>query len=254
MRGLILAAGTASRLRPLTDVTPKCLLRIGGKTILGRTLTGLSSAGIREIVIVTGFEAAQIQSFVAAEFPGLPVTFVHNEVYASTNNIYSLWLAGRHVVREGMILLDSDIIFDRKILSALLASGHEDCLAVNTRAELGEEEIKVSADAKGRILAIGKDVPAAEAVGESIGIEVFSPRSLDRLLAVIERRIVVEEKVGEFYEAAFQELIDSGARIYAVDVGRLPAIEIDTLEDIRTAERDIVPFLTGSGAGEKRTG
>ena len=254
MKGVILAAGTASRLRPLTQSTPKCLLPIGGATILGGTLRNLSGAGINDVVVVTGFEAAKIKAFIAAEFPGLRVAFVHNDVYASTNNIYSLWLAAEHVIREGMILLDSDIIFDRRIIPALLASGRADCLAVDTKAELGEEEIKVSADGRGRILAIGKEVSSKAAMGESIGIEVFSPGALAPLFSVIERKVLAENNVNQFYEAAFQEIIDRGARIYAVDVGAYRAIEIDTLEDIRKAERDVVPFLAGSGADDTGRG
>jgi choline kinase len=137
MKGVILAAGTASRLRPLTDNTPKCLLSIGGEAILGRTLDNLSAAGIDEIVIVTGYLAPLVRRYAAEKFPGLRLTFIHNDVYAATNNIYSLWLAKEEVFRSGMLLLDSDIIFDGKILEALLDSGHTDCLAVKTNIILG---------------------------------------------------------------------------------------------------------------------
>jgi choline kinase len=243
MKGVILAAGTASRLRPLTNDKPKCLLPIGGEAILGRTLDNLSAAGIDEIVIVTGYLAPLVRRYAAEKFPGLRLTFIHNDVYAATNNIYSLWLAKEEVFRSGMLLLDSDIIFDGKILEALLDSGHADCLAVKTNIILGGEEIKVTVDGRGRILEIGKDVPSSQAIGESIGIEKFGPAGLELLFAVIDRKIVIEKNVNEFYEAAFQEVIDRGGDIYAVDVGKYKAIEIDTVEDIRTAEADILPYL-----------
>jgi len=243
MKGVILAAGTASRLRPLTDNTPKCLLPIGGEAILGRTLDNLSAAGIDEIVVVTGYLAPLVRRYAAEKFPRLHLTFIHNDIYAATNNIYSLWLARKEVFRDGMLLLDSDIIFDRKILEALFDSGHADCLAVKTNILLSGEEIKVAVDGRGRILEIGKEVPSSQAIGESIGIEKFGPSGLELLFAVIDRKIVIEKNVNEFYEAAFQEVIDSGGDIYAVDVGKYKAIEIDTVEDIRTAEVDILPYL-----------
>ena len=94
MKAIILAAGTASRLRPLTDNTPKCLLNIGERPLLQRSMDALCENGIDEFVIVTGYLHEMIEDFVARTYPeGIRVTFIHNEVYATTNNIYSLWLA-----------------------------------------------------------------------------------------------------------------------------------------------------------------
>lgn len=244
MKGVILAAGVSSRLRPLTDSMPKCLLPIGGETILGRTLDNLIACGIRDVLIVTGYLEDFLKDFVRGHFPGLPVTFISNDVFATTNNIYSLWLAKQEVLERGMLLLDSDIIFDANIIRALLQSGHENCLAVKTNVRLGDEEIKVAVDAESRIRAISKEVPSALAWGESIGIEMFAPALLESLYTVIDRKILRDGAVNQFYEAAFQELVDQGGEIYAVDVGMYRAIEIDTVEDIRIAETEVLPFLS----------
>jgi choline kinase len=115
---------------------------------------------------------------------------------------------------------------------------------VDTKVQLGEEQIKVTVDGYRRILAIGKEVPPTQAFGESIGIEKFSPETLEPLFSVIERKILVENSVNEFYESAFQEVIDRGTPIYAVDTGMFKAIEIDTFEDIRTAETAVFPYLS----------
>jgi choline kinase len=243
MKGVILAAGISSRLRPLTDTTPKCLLPIGGETILERTLNNLAACGIRDIVIVAGYLEDQLRSCVSGKFPGLDVKFLTNDVYASTNNIYSLWLTKPDVLEHGMILLDSDIIFEDRIIRALLRSGYDNCLAVNTRVRLGDEEIKVAVDRHNRIRAISKEVPPGQAIGESIGIELFGPSMLKTLFDVLDRKILQEKAVNVFYEAAFQEVIDQGGAIYAVDVGMYKAIEIDTIEDLLAAERDILPYL-----------
>jgi len=243
MKGVILAAGISSRLRPLTDTTPKCLLSIGGETILGRTLNNLTACGIHDVVIVGGFLEDQVRSYVSGHFPGLGVEFLTNDVYASTNNIYSLWLTKPAVLEHGMILLDSDILFEDHILQALLRSGYESCLAVNTDIRLGDEEIKVAVDRHNRIQAISKEVPPGQAIGESIGIELFAPSTLKTLFEILDRKIIQDKAVNEFYEAAFQEVVDRGGEIYAVDVGMYKAIEIDTVEDLLAAERDILPYL-----------
>lgn len=252
MTGVILAAGISSRLRPLTDTVPKCLLSIGGETILGRTLNNLVACGIRDVVIVTGYLEEQVREYVSGRYPGLSVKFITNEVYASTNNIYSLWLVKQDVLECGMLLLDSDIIFDDGIIRALRRTGHENCLAVNTKIRLGDEEIKVAVDAHNRIRAIGKEVPPSQAIGESIGIEMFGAPMLHSLFAVIDRKILRDGAVNQFYEAAFQEVIDQGGEIYAVDVGMYQAIEIDTAEDIVAAETEVLPHLPFSKTAKDR--
>lgn len=243
MKGVILAAGVASRLHPFTLTRPKCLLPIGGSTLLGRTLDNLEAAGVRDVVIVTGYLEDQIRRYVGEGFPQLRVTFITNEVYASTNNIYSLWLAKDEVAGEGMVLLDGDILFDHHILTALLESGYPDVLAVKSGFLLRDEEMKVETDAAGRIVTISKDIAPARAVGESIGIEVFSPAVLPGLFDIIERKVVGEAAVDVYYEAAFQDWIDRGGTLRAVDIGDRLAMEIDTLDDFRTAERDVLPLL-----------
>ena len=148
MKAVILAAGIASRLRPLTNNTPKCLLKVGEKSILQLTLENLLENNITQLVMVTGYLEQQIKDFIAANFPQLQVTYIYNEVYDSTNNIYSLWLAKDVLLGDEMLLMDSDIIFDSKIIGALLQSGYENCLALK-RHNVGDEEIKVKIDDNG---------------------------------------------------------------------------------------------------------
>lgn len=245
MRAVILAAGIASRLRPLTNDTPKCLLPIGGTTILAHTIENLLTNAITDILIVTGYRAEQIHDYMKLRFPDLGIAFVHNEVYATTNNIYSLWLTREHIRGNDMLLLDSDIIFDPRILRMLLASGHRDCLAMRSEGGVGNEEIKVRVDSSSRILEINKEVPVSEAHGESIGIERFSRNWVDSLCPVLDRKMLVDREVNQFYEKAFEEMIETGHDLYAIDIGALKCMEIDTAEDFLRAEREVLPHMQG---------
>jgi choline kinase len=235
MKGVILAAGVSSRLRPLTAFVPKCLLEPGGKSILGMTLENLVANGIGDIVIVTGYREDQIRRFVRDTFPALDVEFVTNDRFETTNNSYSLWLTERAVGGEGIVLLDSDIVFDRRIIGLLTRTGHDNCLAMTSGKKLGDEEIKVQVASGGAIRRIGKDIPPQEAAGESIGIEKMGPEFLVSLYRILERMITQEQNVSLFYEAAFQEAIAGGEVMMAVDVEGLPCIEIDTAEDLHAA-------------------
>ena len=120
MKAVILAAGIASRLRPLTDTTPKCLLKIGERCLLERAFDALIQNGFDEFIIVTGYRQQQIVDFLQARYPVQNITFIYNDRYESTNNIYSLWLTRPYTDGEEILLLDSDIVFDPQIVKRLL--------------------------------------------------------------------------------------------------------------------------------------
>ncbi len=236
MKALILAAGIASRLRPLTEHTPKCLLKIGNRCLLERTIDALQTNGIDDITIVTGYLSEQIKAFVETHFPHLNVTFVHNERYASTNNIYSLWLAREAMNDEAFMLLDSDILFDKRLITSLLEHHSPDCLALN-RHPVGEEEIKVIADACGKVIEISKTCPVDTAIGESIGIERISSVYAQALFCELDEMIRNEGLENVFYEHAFERLIVKGKTFDIVDTTALFSMEIDTADDFLLAEQ-----------------
>jgi choline kinase len=242
MKTVILAAGAGSRLKPLTDHLPKCLLKAGGKSILEMTIDNLLETGNSEIIIVTGYLENKIRAFVRERFPELNVTFILNNFYTSTNNIYSLWLAKDEVLGDDMLMMDSDIIFDKSIITKLLASGYKNCLALK-RHDVHEEEIKVRIDAQGRVIEIGKNVMPAEAAGESIGIELFGKETLPELFGIINRMVVTDKKVNIFYEAAFQELADKKNNLFVVDTTEYPCMEIDTKEDLIAADELVLNYF-----------
>jgi len=236
MHCVILAAGTASRLRPLTESTPKCLLQIGHRTILERTIRAVFHAGVIHFTIVVGFQDWKVKNFLKRNFPSLDFTFVVNDQFETTNNAFSLLQARDEIIGHELLLLDGDIVFDDEIIPLVIKSLHETALAVRTTDSVGEEDVKVEVKERGEITRIGKELPVASAFGESIGIEKFSRGDTTKLFDTLEKRIRTENRVGEFYEASFQELIDGGTKIYAVDAGKYRSIEVDTPEDLQTAE------------------
>ena len=242
MKTVILAAGAGSRLKPLTDHIPKCLLKAGEKSILEMTIENLLATGNTEIIIVTGYLENKIREFILDKFPGITVTFIHNSLFTSTNNIYSLWLAKDEVIGDDMMMMDSDIIFDKQIITDLLNSGYENCLAMK-RHEVHDEEIKVKTDSEGRVLEIGKNVNPADAAGESIGIEIFGKETLPELFGLLEQMVVTENKVNLFYEAAFQDLADKKKDLFVVDTTEYLCMEIDTREDLLLADELIRSHL-----------
>lgn len=236
MKAVILAAGVASRLRPLTDTTPKCLLKIGERCLLERAFDALIQNGFDEFVIVTGYCQQQIVDFLQRHYSQHKTTIIYNERYESTNNIYSLWLTRPYVDKENTLLLDSDILFDSQIVTELLNSDKEDVLALN-RHELGAEEIKVIVDEEQKVVEISKVCSIADAIGESIGIERMSVYYTEALFNELEIMIEKEGLDNVFYERAFERLIPQGHSFYVMDTTQFFSAELDTVEDFEQAKR-----------------
>lgn len=234
MKAVILAAGCATRLRPYSDDTPKTLLPVGGVPILRRSITNLLRCGFDEFVIGTGYLEHLVRDAVTSWFPDLEVTYVSNPDFRTTNNAFSLLLTREYVDANDFILLDGDVVFDANVVEELVDRG-PDCLAVRSVGEIGHEEVKVSADNHDRVIAIGKHVQVRSAMGESVGIELFSAASSKRLFAALHQRVSEQGLINEYYEAAFQQIIDEGCTLYGVDIGSMYATEIDTVEDLIAA-------------------
>jgi choline kinase len=235
MKAVILAAGIASRLRPLTDNTPKCLLQVAGKSLLERTIDAVLKNGIRDIVIVTGYLREMIEDFVTQAYPEPNVTFIHNKDYASTNNIYSLWLLKEVVKNDSILLLDSDILFDSRVITRLLESDYAACLALNSH-KLGEEEIKVIVASDKKVVEISKTCAIEDALGESVGIEKMPPAFVEALFNEMDAMILQQGLSNVFYELAFERIVRKGAELYAVDTTSLFSMELDTVEDFERAK------------------
>lgn len=241
MQAIILAAGLAKRLRPLTDTSPKCLLDVCGKNLLHRTMENIIKNGISDFIVVTGYREEMIINYLNENFSVVNIKFISNKDFANNNNSYSLWMT-KDFVKYGFILLDSDILFDSRIITKLLNDKYENAAAVNTAVKLDEEQIKVTVDSSGKILRMAKEVPLSEAIGESIGIEKFSKDFGEEIFKILDRKILKENNVNEFYEKTFEEIIkrnDPRNSIYCVDVSEYECVEIDTVEDYHNAQTEL---------------
>ena len=235
MIGVILAAGMAKRLRPLTDTKPKCLLEVGGRTLLERTVCAMQKAGVTEFVVVTGYRADQIREFLFTHYPQSTVHFLHNADYEHNNNIYSLWMAGKVVRGREFLLMDSDILCDPAAV-VRIANEPESALAVN-RHELGEEEMKVVVDAEMHITEISKTCQPENAMGESVGIEKITATYSEALYRELDLMILQEKLIDIFYERAFERLIPQGHTFRVVDTTEYFSYELDTPEDFERAQQ-----------------
>ncbi len=236
MIGVILAAGMAKRLRPLTDTKPKCLLEVRGKTLLQRTVDAMVYAGISDFLVVTGYRANMIREALSGYSGegGKPVfSFIDNPDYEHNNNIFSLWLAMQALHGQEVLLMDSDILCDPE---AVRRVARQACSALAMqRHELGEEEMKIVVDADFNITEISKTCRVEDAVGESVGIEKMTPEYTEAIYQELRKMILDEGLIDIFYERAFERLIPQGHTFKVVDTTDLFSYELDTPEDFQKA-------------------
>jgi choline kinase len=231
MRAILLAAGRGRRLEASGWTRPKCLLPVGGTTILDNMLDALAAHGVQDLVLVVGYRQEEIRSHMAAR--GLDPAYVQNPDFAETNTINSLWRA-REFMDADFLYFNADVLFHRDILGRLLAASGSR-LAVDSK-KCGDEEVKVVLDGAGRVKRIGKALDPALCAGEFIGIAQFARRDNAAFVEALRRRNVERGEVKLFFEAAVDDLLDAHP-MTAVDVSDLASIEIDFPEDWKAAER-----------------
>lgn len=238
MIGVILAAGMAKRLRPLTDTQPKCLLKVGERTLLERTVDAMTGAGIQELVVVTGYRGEMIRQFLTDHYPTLTIHFIHNADYEHNNNIFSLWMTRPYTDGKDFLLMDSDILLDPLLVKSIVEQAGT-ALALN-RHECGEEEIKIITDNEGRVVELSKTCSISDSIGESVGVERIASDYSTALFRELEQMIEHEGLIDIFYERAFERLIPQGYHFHVVDTTDFFSIELDTVEDFERA-KELIP-------------
>jgi choline kinase len=230
---VLLAAGTGSRLQPLTDNAPKCLSEINGVSILQRLVDCLCSNGFQRLIVVVGYLDHRIREFFDDYANDLTIDYVINSRYATTNNIYSLWLA-RAVIGEPFLLVESDVVFDATLLKDMLQPNK---IAISSN-QTWMNGTTVTVDLLQRVLEYQMD--SAEVSGKvlhkTVNIYSFTKASWDCVASRLSQ-YVIAGRVNEYYELVLAEMIADGSLALdavAFDGGRW--CEVDTLADLREAE------------------
>jgi len=239
MKAIILAAGVGKRLWPLTQHRPKCLIELGGRTLLARYLDALAGAGIRQAVIVVGYKQDMIRSAVATDSRGVEVRYLVNEQY-QRGSISSLWLA-RTELDDDVLIMDADVLFHREILRRLITSTSPSALLMDETVKQTTEECMVVVRG-GRVVGLTKRMPEQyDFAGEGVGFLKVRRADTDALINSLKGHADRGELDME-YEDALLEFFGA-VRVGHEKIGGLPWIEIDFPEDVARAERDILPKL-----------
>ena len=236
MKALILAAGIGKRLK---SAVPKILLKIGNKTLLERHYENLINSGIKNIGIVIGYKSNKISQFIRVIDTKKKVKIFVNSKFR-LGSIVSLVKAEEFITTKGdMILMDGDVLYDKKILQKLINSKRKNCVLLDENFKQGQEPVKVCIKNK-TVCDFGKNVKEEfDIIGESIGFFKFSNLSSIKLLKYAKK--VMKLDTNNVYEDAISLIIKN--KIFKIEyenVTNLPWTEIDFKSDLKFAKKKVL--------------
>ncbi len=231
MKAIILAAGVGRRLSPVTDTTPKCLIRVAGATILGRMLDSLIAAGTNDICLVVGHLKDKIKLVIGQNYKGAEVRYIPNPDY-ERGSVLSVW-AARNYFDDDILLMDSDVIFERAILEKLAGSKNENCFLIDKNYTESGEEMKIAA-LKKKVVQIARGISREhDEIGEGIGFLKLSAKYRKEFLDVFKSAVARDKDCD--YENALDELVKR-IPVGFEDITGLRWTEIDFEADIEKAK------------------
>ncbi len=170
MKALILAAGLGTRLAPITDDKPKSLVPVNGKPILFKQIENLLKNGITDITIVSGYKADILEKAVHELYPEIKI--IENTDYATTNNMYSAYIARKAVENDSFLMMNADVFYDTSVITELLAYESDNAIVTDIGRYL-KESMKV-VEKNGRLVKISKTIMSEDSFGVSIDVYKLS--------------------------------------------------------------------------------
>jgi choline kinase len=218
---IILAAGGSSRLLPVTDDIPKCLLRAGEKTLLKHIIDAFEMYGVTGFNIVVGYKYERILSSTSDE-----VKFIHNSEYSTTGSLFSLSLTKR-AYGDGIVIANSDVYLVPELVEKILSLEASAAL-IDASAKWDAESTKVLVSGK-RITRWSRELSEREWSGENIGVVKIEKRSVSMFYDIVEE-LLKQGNATTWWPEALNEFVRSNTIVPLYSNGLL-CKEVDTVED-----------------------
>lgn len=229
-KAIILSAGKGSRLHPLTDDQPKCLLEFSGKSLLEWQLDALEASGIGEVVVVTGFRDDLVEA-VAARRTGVRTLF--NPFYHVADNLGSVWMARGEFDRDTLLMNGDTLVSTALLAKVLSADGGAITVTVDEKDDYDADDMKVLRDGA-RLLRIGKALEPGEYNAESIGVLAFRGDGGRIFIDQVERMMRTSEGTRRWYLRAI-DAIAPHHEVRTVSISGEQWQEVDFPEDLDKA-------------------
>lgn len=235
-KAIILSAGQGRRLLPLTENTPKCLLPVADKPVIAWQIDALLANGVREIVVVAGFQVAKVEALIAERYHDYStIKVLFNPFYEVADNLASCWIA-RNEMCAGFLLLNGDTLLGNDLLPGLLQTQTTPItLCVDFKPEFDDDDMKVQLGSQGQVKQVSKKLSVEETDAESIGLIRFSSEGAWLFREAVEQALREPEKLGSWYLAIISALAKQGM-VNSHSVAGSRWCEIDFIQDLQKAE------------------
>lgn len=245
MKVIILAAGVGQRLGDKANGKPKCLLQVGGKSLLQRHINNLEIYPVSEVQIITGFQQENVLVEIESIGSGLSIKTKFNPDFRD-GSVVSLWNAKDALLSgDDIVLMDADVLYDQRIMETLMKTNKKNCFLLDRDFEDGDEPVKLCVH-NGLINEFRKQIEQGvdfDFQGESVGFFRFSPEIASKLFNQTQSYID-QKRQNEPYEEAIRDLLLAEPDDFSFeDITRIPWIEIDFPEDMIRAESQILPKI-----------
>jgi choline kinase len=236
MKALILSAGQGSRLLPLTEDRPKCLLAINSSRLIELQIKNLIECGINDIAVVVGFRAAAVERFLSVfRRAGLAIRILFNPFFNVADNLASCWIARSEMDRD-FVLLNGDTLFEPAVLESLLSAPPAPItLAIDRKAAYDSDDMKVRVKGA-RLVEVGKTLSSAQVDGESIGMMRFLGEGPRRFAGVLDEIMRTPHGISWWYLKAIGVLADQGL-VQTHSIEGLTWGEVDFPADLERAQK-----------------
>jgi len=237
MKAVILSAGQGKRLLPLTANNPKCLLKIGSRTLIEWQISELAKCGIDRVSIVTGYHADRVKQLINQRYDPKRIRTIYNPMYSWSDNLFSCW-AARAEMTEEFVLLNGDTLFEAAVLNLLLKAPDRPVTVVtHKKRRYDADDMKVTLDGD-RLMHIGKNLSVDKVDGESIGMILFRGEGPTKFCEGVESALGDSLAQKKWYLS----VIDSLAQlmpVWTLSISGLQWCEVDFPVDLKHAKRVI---------------
>lgn len=231
MKALILAAGLGTRLAPITNDRPKSLVPVNGQPIILKQIDNLHKNGITDITVVSGYKANILEEKIHALYPEIRI--IESVDYATTNNMYSAYLAHEVMENSDFLMMNADVFYDASVVTALLNFEAPNAIVTDIGNYL-EESMKV-VEENGRLVKISKSIEKADALGASIDVYKFSSDAGKKFFGKCAEYIESKKELKMWSEVALNDILKDVEFRACPLVGRW--LEIDNHDDLAAAEK-----------------
>jgi choline kinase len=235
MKAIILSAGRGSRLLPLTESMPKCLLPVKNTTLLGCQLDTLERAGIRQATVVTGFLPGLVEAELAGRSGPLKASAFFNPFFQVADNLATCWMV-REQMNEDFLLINGDTLFEVALLQDVLSSPARPIqVTIDRKASYDSDDMKVTLEGT-HLKAIGKSLGQSVSHAESIGLLRFTGSGPGLFRAKLEQMMRTQDGVSAWFLKAIDAIARTTGEVETFSIQGRTWAEVDTVEDFKALE------------------